>query len=110
MLNMHELHTEIEIQATPERIWSVLTDFAAYPQWNPFIRSVEGSPEKGASLTVRIEPSGAKAMTFRPRVLVADRPHELRWLGLCSAISRVASNSADIPILNQARLGAIEYS
>jgi len=81
MLNMHELHTEIEIQATPERIWSVLTDFAAYPQWNPFIRSVEGSPEKGASLTVRIEPSGAKAMTFRPRVLVADCPHELRWLG-----------------------------
>ena len=29
---------------------------------------------------------------------------------LCPAIIRVASNSADIPILDQATLGAIEYS
>ena len=29
---------------------------------------------------------------------------------LCSAIIRVASSSADIPILDQATLGAIEYS
>jgi uncharacterized protein YndB with AHSA1/START domain len=32
---MRELRDEIEIEATPERVWEILTDFAAYPEWNP---------------------------------------------------------------------------
>ncbi len=78
---MHELRTQIEIAADAERVWSVLTDFAAFPQWNPFIRSVRGTAEPGKSLVVRIQPSGGRGMTFRPTLLVADRPHELRWRG-----------------------------
>nr|WP_255305408.1 SRPBCC family protein [Acidithiobacillus ferrivorans] len=34
---MHQIETNIEITATPERVWSILMDFPAYPQWNPFI-------------------------------------------------------------------------
>jgi hypothetical protein len=78
---MHELHTEIEIDAIPERIWHILIDFEAYQQWNPFIRYIRGSAEVGQSLKVRIQPSGARGMTFRPTVLVAEGPRELRWLG-----------------------------
>jgi hypothetical protein len=78
---MHELHTEIEIDAMPERVWHILMDFASYPRWNPFIRYIQGSPEVGQSLRVRLQPSGASGMTFRPTVLVAERPRELRWLG-----------------------------
>jgi len=29
-----QLRAVIEVHATPERVWEVLTDFAAYPQWN----------------------------------------------------------------------------
>jgi hypothetical protein len=36
-----ELHSQIEIAAPAERVWQVLTDFAAYPEWNPFIRRVK---------------------------------------------------------------------
>ena len=78
---MHELHSEIEIEAAPELVWSILTDFASYPQWNPFIRRIHGSPTTGGSLEVRIQPSGAKGMTFRPTILVAEPARELRWLG-----------------------------
>jgi uncharacterized protein YndB with AHSA1/START domain len=37
---MKELHSEIEIDASAERVWAILTDFASYPRWNPFIRSI----------------------------------------------------------------------
>jgi hypothetical protein len=78
---MKELHSEIEIDAPAERVWRVLTDFASYPQWNPFIRSISGEPTTGERLEVRIEPPGGRGMTFRPTVLNAEDNRELRWLG-----------------------------
>jgi hypothetical protein len=78
---MHEIKTEIEIAATPERVWSILIDFIAYPQWNPFIRSINGVIKTGERLTAFIQPTGSKGMTFRPTVLVALPNQELRWLG-----------------------------
>jgi hypothetical protein len=78
---MKELHSEIEIQASAERVWQILTDFSNFPQWNPFIRRASGSPTMGGKLEVRIQPSGASGMTFRPTVLKAEPNRELRWLG-----------------------------
>lgn len=78
---MYEIRTEIEIAATPERIWSILTDFVVYSKWNPFIRSITGTVKTGEKLTALIQPIGGKSMTFRPTVLVAVPNQELRWLG-----------------------------
>ena len=78
---MKELHSEIEINSPAQCVWEVLTDFASYPQWNPFIRRASGVPRTGERLEVRIEPSGARGMTFRPKVLNAEANRELRWLG-----------------------------
>ncbi len=78
---MREIRAEIEIDAAPERVWQVLTDFAAYPEWNSFITSVAGEARVGAQLAIRIEPVGGRAMTFKPRVLRCEGPRELRWLG-----------------------------
>jgi hypothetical protein len=78
---MRELQTSVEIDATPERVWAVLTDFDSYPDWNPFIRRARGKAEVGAKLENRLEPPGGRAMTFKPTVLVAEPARELRWLG-----------------------------
>jgi hypothetical protein len=78
---MHEIQTEIDIESTPERLWSILTDFPAQSSWNPFIRSIEGPVTTGGRLTVTIQPAGAKPMTFHPTVLVVTPNVELRWLG-----------------------------
>jgi len=78
---MKELHTEIEIDAPAERVWRLLTDFASYPRWNPFIRTISGRPIPGERLEVRLEPPGGRRMTFKPEVLEAEPERTLRWLG-----------------------------
>jgi hypothetical protein len=79
--DLRELRSEIEIDASPERVWAVVTEFAAYPEWNPFIRRISGELREGARLEVRIEPPGARATTFKPTVRAVERNRELRWLG-----------------------------
>lgn len=76
-----EIQTQIEIVAAPEMVWGILADFAAYPDWNPFVTSIEGAQEVGARLTVRLEPPESRAMTFRPTVRRFEAERELRWLG-----------------------------
>lgn len=76
-----QLRTELEIEAPPAAVWDVLTDFARYHEWNPFITSVEGALEPGARLTVTLSPPESNESTFRPSLLVCDAPHELRWRG-----------------------------
>ena len=73
-------HT-IEIDAAPEAVWRELADTASYPDWNPFVRKLEGDLEEGARLEVEIQPPDGRAMTFKPRVLAAKPGRELRWLG-----------------------------
>ncbi len=78
---MKEISAEIDIEADASKVWAILTDFASYPDWNPFIHSATGRLKPGARLRVRIQPPGARGMTFRPTVREVDPLHELRWLG-----------------------------
>jgi len=75
------IETAVEIEASPERVWSVLTDLRSYPEWNPFVRSVSGELRRGEKLVVRLEQPNTKPMTFRPTLLEVRPNKELRWLG-----------------------------
>jgi uncharacterized protein YndB with AHSA1/START domain len=72
---MKELHSQIDINASAERVWELLTDFASYPQWNPFIRHISGEPTTGERLKVRLEPPESRGITLRPKVLAAEPNH-----------------------------------
>lgn len=71
-----ELITEIQIQASPEKVWSILTDFAQYPEWNPFIKSISGNVAVGNTIEVQIV-----NMKFKPKVMVFQKNKEFRWKG-----------------------------
>jgi uncharacterized protein YndB with AHSA1/START domain len=55
-----EIHTDILINADPEKIWKILTDFDNYPNWNPFIRSVKGKVARGNYISVMLTPPGMR--------------------------------------------------
>ena len=78
---MYRLDTRIEINASAERVWSILMDFPGHARWNPFVRSIDGLPTVGESLNVLIQPAGSSGMRFRPTVLIIDPKREFRWKG-----------------------------
>ena len=78
---MKELHSEIEIHASAERVWDILIDFASYPRWNPFIRRISGELEVGERLEVRLQPPDSRGITMRPTVLRAEPNRLMRWVG-----------------------------
>jgi hypothetical protein len=76
-----EIHSFVDIEATPERVWEVLTDLPAYPEWNPFVRRAEGSFAVGGSPSLTFTPlSTALRLTVRPTVLEATAGRRLRFI------------------------------
>lgn len=73
-------HT-IDIDAPAHRVWAVLTDTAAYPEWNPFMTRIDGSLVVGARPTVTISPPGAEKQRFTPTVTAVEPGRRLAWLG-----------------------------
>jgi hypothetical protein len=78
---MPAIETGIDIAAPPWRVWRMLTDFDAYPAWNPFLTRVQGCPEPGARLRVRVEAPGRSALVLTPRVAALETGRALRWRG-----------------------------
>jgi hypothetical protein len=78
---MKEISSEIEIAAPAERVWHVLSTFAAYPQWNPFIRQVDGRAKTDSALALKFRLPDGKATSLKARVTKVDANRELCWLG-----------------------------
>jgi hypothetical protein len=76
-----EVRTEIEIGASPEKVWGILTDFANYEQWNPFITKAAGKAEQGSTIEIHIKAPAGKKREYHPKITKAERSRELRWMG-----------------------------
>lgn len=70
------IKTEILINASPEKVWSILTNFEAYPSWNPFVLSLTGEMIVGQKIKIVLPD-----MSFNPTLLVYKENMELRWIG-----------------------------
>lgn len=71
-----QISTSIAISAPREKVWAVFSDFAAYPKWNPFIRSITGEVALHKKFKAEIG-----TMKFSPKVLVLEANSELTWIG-----------------------------
>ena len=75
---MKELCTEIEIQASPEKVWQILTNLDKWPAWNPFIHHAIGIAKVGEKVDITFK-SGSKEMTLHCTVVKVEPNKELRW-------------------------------
>ena len=75
---MKELRTEIEIKATPDKVWQILTCLDKYPEWNPFIHHAIGKAKVGEKVDIKVG-SGSKEMTLHCTVVKVEPNKELCW-------------------------------
>jgi hypothetical protein len=78
---MKTLSSSIDVDASPAAVWAVLTDQAAFPEWNPFVTKFAGDLVLDGRLEVQIAPPGRRGMTFHPRVTAFEQHRRLEWLG-----------------------------
>jgi uncharacterized protein YndB with AHSA1/START domain len=67
------------IQATPEQVWSVLTDAAAWPSWDSGVTNVDGRVALGEKLTVAVEANPGRS--FPVKVVELSAPERMVFLG-----------------------------
>ncbi|BBL59278.1 SRPBCC domain-containing protein [Methylomonas koyamae] len=75
----YQIDTEIEIAAPAAKVRIILSDFAGYPAWNPFVRAISGEAKIGSRLHVHIQ--AGKTIKFQPTVITVEPERELKWLG-----------------------------
>jgi hypothetical protein len=77
-----EVYTEIEIEATPEKVWDTLTDFEKYPEWNPFFVELKGKPEVGCEIFEYMKFSFfPKPILGKSFIIKSEAPKSFGWRG-----------------------------
>ena len=76
-----ELYTEIEIQATADRVWQHLTDLDDFHLWNPFITSVQGTIGLGEKVQIHVQLPQGKNLNSQTTIVQVEPKHKLSWRG-----------------------------
>lgn len=67
------------LTASPLRVWSVLTDFVAHPQWKPFTQ-LAGEAVEGGAATYSFRIGGlGKPVTTTADIIRAEKPVAFAW-------------------------------
>ncbi|MEM7650256.1 MAG: SRPBCC domain-containing protein [Cyanobacteria bacterium P01_A01_bin.70] len=79
--------TEIVIPAPQQAVWDQVTDFAAYSEWNPFVRQAIAQFEVGKSIRFLEDLQQFGQHWLTAEFLEIDPPHAFVWQGHFAAPS-----------------------
>ena len=65
------------IHASPDKIWALLTDAAAFPRWNSTVTSIEGQIAEGQTLKLKVPT--APERVFKPKVSKVEVGRTMTW-------------------------------
>ncbi|MFO8100548.1 MAG: SRPBCC domain-containing protein [Dehalococcoidia bacterium] len=76
---MKAIETRTQVQAPPDKVWSILTDLENYASWNPFITRARGELLPGNKLEIHRTVPGGKPMIVHPTVTSIVPGRQLVW-------------------------------
>ncbi|WP_379971307.1 SRPBCC family protein [Ectobacillus sp. sgz5001026] len=83
------LSSEIEINASEDKVWAVLSDLSAYKEWNPFMQSANGELQPGQTLHMRLQNGSLTLDPFTPTLLKVEQNKEINWIGRAENIPKI---------------------
>jgi hypothetical protein len=72
--------TAIDIEASPERVWSILRDTQRWGEWNPLIVRFDGDLRPGAKIRATLNLRG-KRLRIDAEILRVGPEYGIRWIG-----------------------------
>ena len=81
---MKRIRTVHELPFSPLEVWSVLTDFERYSEWNPLNIWAQGEARRGGRVRMKIVDAGstsARLLSQAVTLTVVEPPHRLEWVG-----------------------------
>jgi hypothetical protein len=76
---MKEYRASTTINASPEKVWAILTDAAKYPEWDPVAEKIEGRIALGEKVTAYTKLSPGRA--FPAKVTEFEPGRKMTWTG-----------------------------
>lgn len=76
---MKEFTATTTINATPEKIWAILTEASAYPEWDPSADRIEGKIAPGE--TIKAYTKLAPGRAFPAKINVFEPGKKMVWTG-----------------------------
>jgi len=79
---MREIKTELNIDAPPEQVWRIITDFDNWEKWNPIVNTTSGTAALGSKVEITMRgKDGQDANSYTAIITRFDEPKTLRWHG-----------------------------
>jgi uncharacterized protein YndB with AHSA1/START domain len=68
----------VSIDAPLDRVWEVMTDVAAYDEWNPFVYRVEcpTPPRPGDALVLHVRWANGRSSVSPERISMMEPPYQ----------------------------------
>jgi hypothetical protein len=87
---MREIVTRAVLPFARDKVWSVLTEFGSYRDWNPLNVAAEGTAAKGARVRMTFIDPGhpGRTITQDVTIIAAEAPTRLAWVGTVPLLFR----------------------
>ena len=95
-MGMVEYKYQVIIDAQPDQVWEVLTDFETYGQWNDFYRKVVSRGNDGDSIRMHVTLGAIKVVSIE-KIQHCEKNKHLRW-GLNNFLLRSGVSRTLTPI------------
>ncbi len=67
---------------TPAQVaWAVIADTGSYPDWNPFVRRLDGDLIVGQKIDVDLQLEGREPQRMSPKIVDVNAGRAFEWLG-----------------------------
>lgn len=79
--SMREIQTDIEISASPDEVWSILSNINDWSDWSPIINQSSGDAAMGSALSITMigKQEGKDGPTYNPVITTFDDSKSFRW-------------------------------